>query len=184
MEKTTGQQLIESRRSIRLFTDEHLETSTLYEILQSAHQAPFHNKTEPWSVYLFNGEGKQVLLDGLETAFVEGGDAKRAKVTGRIENAAACMYVTAKQFETEKGNRDALLATATFIQNVHLLCAERGIGLVWRTGALFDDERLKAWIGADGETFVGLLQLGRFEPEDVPPLKARQSVDACLTIFE
>ncbi|EPE61018.1 nitroreductase family protein [Exiguobacterium sp. S17] len=182
MEKTIGQQLIESRRTIRMFVEEPLDTALLYQLLTSAHQAPFHNKVEPWNLYLFNGDGKDVLLDALEPAFQDGPEAKREKITGRIRNAAACVYVTTKPFETEKGKKDALLATATFIQNFHLLCAEQNIGLVWRTGGIFEDARLQEMIGADGETFVGLLQLGRFE--DVPLTKARQSLDTCLTIFE
>lgn len=182
LEKSVGQQLIESRRTIRMFVEEPLDTMLLYQLLNSAHQAPFHNKVEPWNVYLFNGDGKQVLLNGLEPAFADGPEAKRAKVAGRIENAAACIYVTAKPFDTDKGNKDALLATATFIQNFHILCSEHNIGMVWRTGGLFEDARLQEMIGAEGETFIGLLQLGRFE--DVPSAKARQSIDTCLTIFE
>ncbi|MFN4213370.1 nitroreductase [Exiguobacterium sp.] len=182
MEKTDGQRLIESRRTIRMFTEGTIETKELYDLLASAHQAPFHNKIEPWNAYLFNGDGKEVLLDALEPAFTDGPEAKREKVAGRIRNAAACIYVTTKPFETEKDKKDALLATATFIQNFHLLCSERDIGLVWRTGGIFEDARLQEMIGADGETFVGLLQLGRFE--DVPPTKRRQSIDSCLTIFE
>lgn len=182
MEKTAGQQLIESRRTIRMFTEGALDTSELYTLLTSAHQAPFHNKIEPWNIYLFNGDGKDVLLSALEPAFADGPESKREKIAGRIRNAAACVYVTTKVFETEKDKKDALLATATFIQNFHLLCSERDIGLVWRTGGIFEDARLQDMIGAEGETFVGLLQLGRFE--DVPPTKRRQSIDSCLTIFE
>lgn len=182
MEKTAGQQLIESRRTIRMFTEEPIATKVLYELLASAHQAPFHNKVEPWNLYLFNGDGKDVLLQALEPAFQDGPEAKREKIAGRIRNAAACVYVTTKHFETDKGKKDALLATATMIQNFHLLCSEQQIGLVWRTGGIFEDARLQEMIGAEGETFVGLLQLGRYE--DVPPTKQRQSIDACLTIFE
>jgi len=168
MEKTAGQQLIESRRTIRMFTEEPIATKVLYELLASAH--------------LFNGEGKDVLLQALEPAFQDGPESKREKIAGRIRNAAACVYVTTKAFETDKGKKDALLATATMIQNFHLLCSEQQIGLVWRTGGIFEDARLQEMIGAEGETFVGLLQLGRYE--DVPPAKQRQSIDASLTIFE
>lgn len=182
MEKTAGQKLIESRRTIRMFIEEPIATNVLYELLTSAHQAPFHNKVEPWNLYLFNGDGKEVLLDALEPAFADGPEAKREKIAGRIRNAAACLYVTTKHFDTDKGKKDALLATATFIQNFHLLCSERDIGLVWRTGGIFEDERLQEMIGADGETFVGLLQIGRYE--DVPAAKQRNGLDASLTIFE
>ncbi len=184
MTKTAAQQLIEDRRTVRIFKEEPIDTKVLYEVLQSAHHAPFHNKVEPWNVYVFNGDGKQVLLDALEPAFSEASEGQREKVTGRILNAATCMYVTAKRFETEKGNRDALLATATFIQNVQLLFSEREIGMVWRTGGLFDDARLKEMIGAEGETFIGLLQIGKYDTADIPAPKARQPIDAHLTIFE
>lgn len=184
MTKTTAQQLIETRRTIRTFSGEPIETKVLYDLLNSAHHAPFHNKVEPWNVYLFNGEGKHVLLDALEPAFSEMAEPQREKVAGHIRNAAACLYVTAKTFETEKGNKDALLATAAFIQNLQLLCTEQNLGIVWRTGGVFDDARMKESIGAEGETFVGLLQIGKFDEAAIPSKKPRQSLDAHLAIFE
>lgn len=177
--KTAGQRLVELRRTVRVFTEEPIETKVLYGILKSAHRAPFHNKVEPWNIYLFNGDGKEVLLDALEPKFSEVAETQREKVAGRISNAAACVYVTAKPFETEKGNKDALLATAAFIQNVQLLCTEQGIGLVWRTGDIFDDARLKESIGAEGETFIGLLQVGKYDEVDIPPVKQRQALAWC-----
>lgn len=184
MTKTAAQQLIETRRTIRTFSGEPIETKVLYDLLKTAHHAPFHNKVEPWNAYLFNGEGKHALLGALEPAFSEMAEPQREKVAGHIRNAAACIYVTAKAFETDKGNKDALLATAAFIQNLQLLCAEQNIGVVWRTGPLFDDARMKEMIGAEGETFVGLLQIGKFDEVDIPVKKKRQPLDHHLTIFE
>ncbi|BCO27869.1 chloronitrobenzene nitroreductase [Rhodoferax lithotrophicus] len=54
---------ITSRRSIRAFTQQQVPRETIQEILQVASRAPSGTNTQPWKVYVLQGQSRQTLVD-------------------------------------------------------------------------------------------------------------------------
>ncbi len=60
---------IESRKSIRAFTDQPVEKELLDKLLQISQRSPSGTNTQPWYVYLCTGDVKQAItVDVLEMA--------------------------------------------------------------------------------------------------------------------
>lgn len=72
---------IESRTSIRAFTDQPVSRDTLTDILRVASRAPSGTNTQPWKVYVLQGSSKDTVI----TAVCDAHDAVRAEPTRAAE---------------------------------------------------------------------------------------------------
>jgi len=54
---------ITSRMSARSFTSQAVSRATLHDILQVASRAPSGTNTQPWKVYVLQGQSRQTLVD-------------------------------------------------------------------------------------------------------------------------
>ena len=54
---------IESRRSIRAFTDQEVSRADIEEILQRSQRSPSGTNTQPWNVYVCAGATRQAITD-------------------------------------------------------------------------------------------------------------------------
>jgi nitroreductase len=54
---------ITSRMSVRSFTSQSVTSETLHDILQVASRAPSGTNTQPWTVYVLQGQSRQTLVD-------------------------------------------------------------------------------------------------------------------------
>ena len=54
---------IESRRSIRAFTDQPVPKGTIEELLQISQRAPSGTNTQPWHVYICTGDVRQAITN-------------------------------------------------------------------------------------------------------------------------
>ncbi|MDP7390545.1 MAG: nitroreductase [Alphaproteobacteria bacterium] len=63
---------IESRKSIRAFTDQPVEKELLDKLLQISQRSPSGTNTQPWYVYLCTGDVKQAITDDVLKMAAEG----------------------------------------------------------------------------------------------------------------
>lgn len=83
---------ITSRMSVRAFTQQAVPRDTLKDILQVASSAPSGTNTQPWNVYVLQGNSRQTLVDKVCTAH----DALRANPALATEYAEAYDYYPEK----------------------------------------------------------------------------------------
>ena len=67
---------IESRKSIRAFTDQPVEKELLSKLLQISQRSPSGTNTQPWYVYLCTGDVKQAITDDVLKMAAEGKSKK------------------------------------------------------------------------------------------------------------
>ena len=67
---------IESRKSIRAFTDQPVEKELLGRLLQISQRSPSGTNTQPWYVYLCTGDVKQAITDDVLKMAAEGKSKK------------------------------------------------------------------------------------------------------------
>ncbi len=60
--------VITSRMSVRAFTSQAVSRAVLQDILQVASRAPSGTNTQPWKVYVLQGQSRQSLVDKVCTA--------------------------------------------------------------------------------------------------------------------
>ena len=83
---------ITSRASVRAFTQQAVPRDMLQDILQVASRAPSGTNTQPWKVYVLQGQSRQTLVDKVCAAH----DALRA------DPALAAQYTEAYDYYPEK----------------------------------------------------------------------------------
>ena len=67
---------IESRKSIRAFTDQPVKKELLDKLLQISQRSPSGTNTQPWYVYLCTGDVKQAITDDVLKMAAEGKSKK------------------------------------------------------------------------------------------------------------
>ena len=63
---------IESRKSIRAFTEQPVEQETVQKLLEISQRAPSGTNTQPWHVYVCTGAVKQAITDDVLSMAVAG----------------------------------------------------------------------------------------------------------------
>ncbi|GAA4726706.1 nitroreductase family protein [Brevibacillus fulvus] len=187
---TELEMIVTGRRTIRKTIAQPIDRQLLLELLEKAAYAPFHSKTEPWSVYMaITAEEKayflQCVLESYERndILAEFNEQQLEKIKEANEKAffqtGANLIVAADLFDDEKQNLESLGATAAFIQNLQLLAWEKKIGVVWRTNPYIFDRQFAAAFGIpETKRVVGSLHLGYFEEKHVPKPLSRRPLTA------
>ena len=165
---------IHARRSIGRLSPEPLPRALVKELLDAAACAPNHHLTGPWRFIVLAGEARRAVGDAHARAAVrERPDitpSGREKEVARLERAPvviACCVVPGDDPVTAREDRDAVAAA---IQNMLLAAHVRGLGAMWRTGAMVDEPEVRAELGLTGaQAIVGFVYLGR----PFTPLAAR-----------
>ncbi len=169
---------IESRRSIKEFSDRQVTREEIERLLEAAIQAPNHRMTQPWRFYVLGPEARRGYGRALGT--------RKAK---RVEDPGAAEEVVRK-VEVKHASLPAMLAVsmvlddnpeireedyaATFmaIQNLSLAAVAAGLGTHLKTGAVMDDPSARVAVGVpEGERIVATIELG--EPAGMPEAKPR-----------
>ena len=171
---------IMARRSIGRVTEEPIPRSAVEELLAAAVRAPNHNITEPWRFVVLAGDARREL--GRAHAAAVGRERPEAspedleRETARLERApvvVACIVrPTADDPVVAREDRDAVVAA---VANIMLAAHVRGLGAMWRTGAMVDEPEVRHALdlGAD-DAIVAFVYLGRpaaaLEPTPRGPL--------------
>ncbi|SDW87540.1 Nitroreductase [Marinococcus luteus] len=176
-------QTIQSRRSIKKFTDQPVDKQTILELLEISKWAPDHGVREPWRFLLFLGSGMEKLAEALADYQEHEGSKKPEKIRAQISELPGALLVVNQAEQKVKKWEEDFGAASTLIQNFQLLSWEQNLGMIWKTGDYIYSNRFKQSLGIDPEeTIVGMLQLGYFEK--IPKAKPRTSIEEKINIFE
>lgn len=169
---------IESRRSIKRFTDSPVSREDVMRLLQAFTRAPNHCMTQPWRFYVMGPEARRqygATLGARKARRVEdpaAAEAVREKVIREHEAVPVMIAVTMVQDENPEVREEDYAAIFMGLQNLSLAAEAMGLGTHIKTGAVMDDPGARAAAGVrEGERIVAIVHVG--EPAQVPDAKPR-----------
>ena len=68
----TPTEAVQSRRSVRAFTDQPVDRDTLTRVLEKAQRSPSGGNVQPWNAVILTGEPMQALFDRVAQEFPKG----------------------------------------------------------------------------------------------------------------
>ena len=171
MEKfNTLSEIIVSRRSNKpaTFNGEKIEDSIITDLLNLAHWAPTHGRTEPWRFKVYANEGVSTFCEAHAALYKTNTDPE-VFTTAKFENLQKLGSQTShiigvymqRQVPAKIPLVEEIAATATAIQNILLGAEALGISALWSTGGMTHHPALKSFWGlAHEDVVMGLLYLG------------------------
>lgn len=169
---------IESRRSIKGFTDREITREEIERLLETVVLAPNHRMTQPWSFLVLGKEGTEAyarVLGGRRTKRIDDPDVAEkvmARTLRGITHVPVTIAVTIRQDEDPEIREEDYAATYMGIQNLLLAATAEGLGTHVKTGAVMNDPKLREALGVeDDRRVIALIQLG--EPAEIPDAKER-----------
>lgn len=170
---------IESRRSIKTFTDRPVPDDVISRLLSMAVLAPNHRMTQPWRFHVMGPETRAKYGGALgvrKARRVDDPEAAAdvvAKVTRTHRDLPAMLAVSMVLDDDAEIREEDYAATYMAIQNLCLAATAVGLGAHVKSGAVMDDPRAREAVGVgDDERIVATLHLG--EPAAVPTPKVRK----------
>ncbi|MCF3942249.1 nitroreductase family protein [Oceanobacillus alkalisoli] len=185
---------IKERRSTLSFKSEKIELSTLKEIFTYGSYAPTHYMTEAWRMKLYQGEGKEHLIQAIIESYQRSGmlPTGNSEKTLRSRASIADFLLTIPHhaliyYEIPGDpirNEEDYSSIAAFIQNSQLAAWEYGIGMLWTITPYMHDEQFIEKIGLerDKHKVVAVLQIGY--PDKTTRDKGRTSVEKWMEVIE
>lgn len=174
---------IHGRRSVGRVSPEPLPREVVAELLDAAVTAPNHHLTGPWRFIVLTGDARRAVGVAHARAVDRGRPGLpaqgREKEAARLERAPvviACCVVSGEDPIEAREDRDAVAAA---IQNLLLAAHARGLGAMWRTGAMVDEPEVRAELGlGERDAIVGFVYLGRLLETPTPGGAPRPGAEA------
>jgi len=169
---------LESRRSVKRFTERPVTREEIELLLDSAVHAPNHRLTQPWRFYVLGPESRAkygAALGVRKARKIEDPEAARL-VAQKVEaehRALPAMIAVAMHLAEEAETREEdYAATMMSVQNMMLAAAALGLGTHIKTGAIMQDPAARAAAGvAEGERIVAVVNVG--EPAETGAPRTR-----------
>jgi nitroreductase len=176
---------IRARRSIGRVGGDVDETA-VRALIEAAVWAPNHRMTEPWRFTVVRGRAREALgrCWGERSArYVELQDETlrryQEKEAAKPLRAPVLIVVSVRTDPEPVTAEEDFAATAAAVQNLLLAAVARGIGAIWRTGAMAHDPAVKAFLGLEpSDRIVGIVYLGT--PAMDPPRAQPRQVDEVI----
>lgn len=171
---------IRARRSVSRVRPDGLPRELVEELLRAAVCAPNHHLTGPWRFVVLAGPARREVGEAHSRVALRArpdlppqGVEKEAARLERAPVVVACCVVGSDDPVQAREDRDAVAAA---IQNLLLAAHARGVGAMWRTGAMVDEPEVRAALGlAPDDRVVGFVYLGL--PADPRPAGPRAERD-------
>ncbi|MEO5826206.1 MAG: nitroreductase [Gemmatimonadales bacterium] len=170
---------IQSRLSIRQFSDRTVTRAEIERVLDAAVLAPNHRMTQPWRFHVLGPEARHAygaILGARKAKKIEDPEAARVlveKVAASEGAVPALVMVGMTQSENLEIREEDYAATMMAVQNLLLAARSLGLGTHVKSGAVMDDPRTRELLGiADGERIIAMIQLG--EAATTPDAKQRR----------
>lgn len=170
------------RRSVGRVTGRPVDREVVRELLEAAVAAPNHKETRPWRFVVLAGDARRSLGEAHARSvarrrpdLTEEGFAKEAALLERAPVVIACCVAGHEDPLRAREDRDAVAAAT---QNLLLAAHARGLGAIWRTGVMADEEEVREELGlGPADAIVGLVYVGH--PADgAPPPATRPGAEA------
>lgn len=178
MEQTveTINHIIRTRRAIfpPNYIQKEIPQEVLENILENAHYAPTHKRTEPWRFIVFRGEEK---LQHLANFFMERyrnntpaesfSQARYEAAGEKILKSACVIAINVELHPNDLPEWEETAAVACAVQNMWLTATAYGIGSYWSSPAVLKElaEYLEM---PEGQKCLGLYYLGYHDGTTVP----------------
>jgi nitroreductase len=171
MEKiNTLSEIILSRRSSKpaSFNGKKIEDEIITNLLNLAHWAPTHGRTEPWRFKVYAGNGVATFCEAHAALYKTNTDPE-VFTTAKFESLQKLGSQTShiigvymqRQVPAKIPLVEEIAATAAAMQNILLGAEALGISALWSTGGMTHHPALKSFWGlADEDVVMGLLYLG------------------------
>ena len=155
--------IIQSRRSVRKYSQSQIPESDLHEILKTGFSAPSAGNRQPWRVVIVKDQSR---MDRIASAAYGQTFVARASVVLVV---CAVPNESAERYEERGATLYALQDTAALTQTILLASHALGYATCW-IGAFDEDEVAKILKVPDGMRPVSIIPIGHAEGE---PPKAR-----------
>lgn len=162
--------LILGRRSIypNQYSGEEVPREMVEQLLEAAHWAPNHGRTEPWYFQVFSGEARtrlgQAHADLYRALTPEDlfQQSKYEKLAKRPTEAAHVIVICMRRGDNPKiPEIEEIEAVACAVQNMWLTTTALGLGGYWSTGGLTYHDSFRDWLGlGPQDRCLGFFYLG------------------------
>ncbi|RLL46603.1 nitroreductase [Oceanobacillus piezotolerans] len=185
---------IQARRSIHQLKEQPVDLSVLKEIFTYASYAPTHYMKEPWQIKIYQGHGREAIIDAIIRSYQRIGMIKNEQepktkkmIHSMKEFLLKIPHHALIYFEKEEDSvryEEEYASVCAFIQNAQLAAWEYGVGMLWTITPYMHDPIFLDEIGLDNERFkiAAVLQIGY--PAKVPRKKERTPIEGKLEIIE
>jgi nitroreductase len=154
-----------SRRSVGRVRPDPVPHETVRELLAAAVRAPNHHLTCPWRFVVLAGDERREIGEAharaMERARGPLAPEVRQREAARLQRAPvviACCVASDADPVRGREDRDAVAAA---VQNVLLAAHARGLGAMWRTGAMVDAPDVREALGLGRhDAIVAFVYLG------------------------
>uniref|UniRef100_UPI00402AE3E7 nitroreductase family protein n=1 Tax=Veillonella magna TaxID=464322 RepID=UPI00402AE3E7 len=174
------------RRSIRRFTGESIDETTIRELLVTAGRAPSGKNRQPWHFTVVTGKAKRELASILWQTAID--KESRGKVFGSLRISARAMeeagavilignrYAPLEQDYNDKRYRRVMdtQSIGAAIQTMLLAATLKGLGSLWICDVCQCEEAIQAWWGREDQ-LVAAIAIG--VPAELPYPRWREDVD-------
>lgn len=186
---------IDSRRSIRRFSDRELPHEVICKIVESGIKAPSSKNRQPWKFMVIQGKAKEDMLRAFRAGIQREKtgrallpDSSRhlggAEYTVRImEQAPVVIFVLnslGKGLFAPLNEEDRIYelcniqSVSAAVENMLLEAADMGIGSLWICDIFFAYEELCGWMDS-GDELVAAAAFGY--PQESPPPRPRKKLE-------
>lgn len=162
--------VIRNRRSVggAKMNGKIIPDATIHELLELAHWAPTHGRTEPWQFFVYTGEALNKFgldhgnLYWSNTPEETRQQATKEKLENNIKNVSHLVVCAMKRGANEKIPQiEEIAAASAAIQNILIGATAMGIASFWNTGGMTLKPAMKQYLGLGAEDLVlGLVFLG------------------------
>lgn len=142
--------------------------ATVNSLLELAHWAPTHGRTEPWMFFVYTGDSLKHFgqahadLYKKHTAEDKYQEATHEKLLHNVDKASHLVVSVMKRGNNPKISQlEEVAAASAAVQNMLLGAAASGIASFWSTGGMTHHPTLKEYLHLGAEDIVlGLIFLG------------------------
>jgi nitroreductase len=171
-----------SRRSVGRIAPDPIPRSQIEELLAAAIRAPNHHLTNPWWFVVIAGDARREIGEAHLRAEMRADPdlsaAAREKALTRLERAPVVIACCVRPGDEPVPAREDRDAVAAGIQNLLLAAGARGLGSMWRTGAMADEPEVRDALGLGArDAVVGFVYLGRPRGDDPANRSPRPPVE-------
>ena len=146
-------EIINNRRSARLFTDEDVSSDIINKILQSASIAPSARNRQPWKFYILNNEQKNHIMDMLfEWDKINPKERTSVKGTAeQIKTANKMIMIYSDSYKSKAKNENYkkpdYLSLGCAIENMSLQAINLGLGSCILCDTLYIENEIDEYLG-------------------------------------
>lgn len=157
---------IHNRHSIKKVKPDALPRETIEKLLNAAAQAPNHYKVRPWRFVVLIGEARHRLGEAMSASLRERHPEFPQEAFDKARNTPLQAPVVIavgvdKPSEAKVLEIENICAAAAATQNLLLAAHALGLGAKWRTGEWARDEKVKEFLGFEGDQHViGFVYVG------------------------